>query len=141
MSASNAADVLNLVGFATGTALYAMLLVLVLRGAARQGDDSARRDRLPLATALLGLIWNLGELAAYGLPRLGLVADGVSLSAMSFPALGLLAAVVVHSVARGLGHGRMVTALAYGLAVSAAVLHLGTIVSAIPCGRRWPSSS
>ena len=64
MSAANAADVLNLVGFATGTALYAMLLVLVLRGGARRGADPARRDRLPLATALLGLIWNLGELAA-----------------------------------------------------------------------------
>ena len=136
MSAANAADVLNLVGFATGTALYAMLLVLVLRGGARQGDDPARRDRLPLATALLGLIWNLGELAAYALPRFGLVADGVSLSALSFPALGLLAAVVVHSVARGLGHGRVITALAYGLAVSAGVLHVATILSSDP---KWSS--
>jgi two-component system, LytTR family, sensor kinase len=129
-----AADVLNLVGFATGTALYAMLLVLVMRGGGRQGTGAARPDHLPLATALLGLIWNLGALAAYALPRLGLVADGVSLSALSFPALGLLAAVVVHSVARGMGHGRMITALAYGLAVSAAVLHLATIVSSDP---RW----
>jgi two-component system LytT family sensor kinase len=134
VSAANAADVLNLVGFATGTALYAMLLVLVVRGGARQGDDPARRDRLPLATALLGLIWNLGELAAYALPRFGLVADGVSLSALSFPALGLLAAVVVHSVARGLGHGRLITALAYGLAIAAAVLHAATILSGDP---RW----
>jgi len=132
VSASNAADVLSLVGFATGTALYAMLLVLVVRGAARQVGDPARRDRLPLATALLGLVWNLGELAAYALPRLGLVADGVGLSAMSFPALGLLAAVVVHSVARGLRHGRIVTVLGYALAVSAAVLHLGTVVSSDP---------
>jgi two-component system LytT family sensor kinase len=136
VSAANAADVLNLVGFATGTALYAMLLVLVLRGGARQGEDAARRDPLPLATALLGLIWNLGELAAYALTRLGLAADGVSLSALSFPALGLLAAVVVHSVARGLGHGRMITALAYGLALSAAGLHVATIVSVDP---QWPT--
>ena len=51
---------------------------------------------------------------------------------MSFPALGLLAAVVVHSVARGLRYGPVVIVLAYGLAATAAVLHLGTIVSGDP---------
>lgn len=35
MIAPNAAEVLNLVGFVTGTALYAMLLALVLRGSPR----------------------------------------------------------------------------------------------------------
>jgi hypothetical protein len=35
VTASNAEDVLNLVGFVTGTALYAMLLVLVLRRGVR----------------------------------------------------------------------------------------------------------
>lgn len=127
MSTSNAADLLNLVGFATGTALYAMLLVLVLRR--RPPADAARLDRLPLATACLGLLWNLGELAAYGLPRLGLLSDSVPLSALSFPALGLLAAVVVHSVARDLGSGRYVVALAYTMAGVAAVLHGTTMVT------------
>jgi hypothetical protein len=130
VTASNAADVLNLVGFVTGTALYAMLLALVVRGAARPPE--ARRDWLPLATALLGLSWNLGELAAYALPRLGLAEDTVGLSALSFPALGLLAAVVVHSVARDLRYSRVVTALAYALAVSAAILHVRTVVSGDP---------
>lgn len=132
MSAANAADVLNLAGFATGTALYAMLLALVLRGTARPDRDQDRRDRLPLATALLGLVWNLGELAAYALPRLGVVPDGIGLSAMSFPALGFLAAVVVQSVARGLRHGYLVIALAYTLAAAAAVLHLVTVASNDP---------
>jgi len=132
VTASNAADVLNLVGFVTGTALYAMLLVLVVRGAARRTNAPGRRDWLPLATALLGLSWNLGELAAFALPRLGLVSDGVGLSALSFPALGLLAAVVVHSVARGLGYGRAVIALAYALASAAAVLHVATVASGNP---------
>jgi hypothetical protein len=127
VSASNAADLLNLVGFATGTALYAMLLVLVLRR--RPPADVARLDRLPLATACLGLLWNLGELAAYGLPRLGLLSDSVPLSALSFPALGLLAAVVVHSVARDLGGGRYVVGLAYAMAGIAAVLHGATMVT------------
>ena len=127
MLASNAADLLNLVGFATGTALYAMLLVLVLRR--RPHGQSGRRDRLPLATALLGLVWNLGELAAYGLPRLGLLSDSIPLSAVSFPALGFLAAVVVHSVARDLGGGRSVVRLAYAMAGLAAVLHGATMVT------------
>jgi hypothetical protein len=131
VTALNAAGVLNLVGFVTGTALYAMLLALVVKTGTRDGADG-RVDRLPLATALLGLTWNLGELASYGLPRLGLADDSVGLSAMSFPALGLLAAVVVHSVARGLAYGRLITALAYALSVSAAALHAGTIVTGDP---------
>ncbi len=130
MTASNAADVLNLVGFLAGAALYAMLLGLVLRQQRRAArDDSERVDWLPLATAVLGLAWNVGELAAYALPRLGLLPESVSLAAMSFPALGLLAAVVVHSVARGLPYARAITGLTYGLSLAAAALHIVTIVT------------
>ena len=123
VTASNAADVLNLVGFLTGTALYAMLLALVLRRRQRaQGSETGRMDWLPLATAVLGLAWNAGELAAYALPRLGLVSDSVGLAALSFPALGLLAAVVVHSVARDLPHARLIIGLTYTLSAAAALL-------------------
>jgi two-component system LytT family sensor kinase len=123
--APNAAEVLNLVGFVTGTALYAMLLALVLRG-------SPRGNLLPLATGVLGLMWNLGELAAYALPRLGYFNESIGLWAMSFPALGLLAAVVVHSVARGLPRGFILTIVAYGCSLSASVLHLQTVVTGNP---------
>jgi hypothetical protein len=123
--APNAAELLNLVGFVTGTALYAMLLALVLRG----GRDS---NRLPLATAVLGLAWNLGELIAYALPRLGYYNESIGLWAMSFPALGLLAAVVVHSVARGLPRGTAITIVAYGCSAAASVLHLQTVVTGNP---------
>jgi hypothetical protein len=122
--APNAAEVLNLVGFITGTALYAMLLALVLRG--RAGWS------LPLATAVLGLIWNLGELSAYALPRLGMVTESIALWAISFPALGLLAAVVVHSVARELPRGFALTAVAYGCSAAASVLHLTTVITGDP---------
>lgn len=118
MIAPNAAEVLNLVGFVTGTALYAMLLALVLRGSPRGIDKS--EGWLPLATAVLGLLWNLGELAAYALPRLGCFTESIGLWAMSFPALGLLAAVVVHSVARGLPRGAVITVIAYGCSIAAA---------------------
>jgi hypothetical protein len=125
--APNAAEVLNLVGFVTGTALYAMLLALVLRDVPGSGQS-----RLPLATAVLGLIWNLGELAAYGLPKLGLVSESIALWAISFPSLGLLAAVVVHSVARALPRGFVLTAIAYGCSAAASVLHLTTVVTGDP---------
>jgi hypothetical protein len=124
VTAPNAAEVLNLVGFVTGTALYAMLLALVLR--------AAERNVLPLATAVLGLIWNLGELAAYALPRLDVVHESIALWAISFPALGLLAAVVVHSVARELPRGFALTAVAYGCSAAASLLHLTTVITADP---------
>ena len=127
MIAPNAAEVLNLVGFVTGTALYAMLLALVLRDVPGGGQS-----RLPLATAVLGLIWNLGELAAYGLPKLGLVTESIALWAISFPSLGLLAAVVVHSVARELPRRFVLTAIAYGCSAAASVLHLTTVVTGDP---------
>jgi two-component system LytT family sensor kinase len=121
--APNAAEVLNLVGFVTGTALYAMLLALVLRQPAPTAT---------IATAVLGLIWNLGELAAYGLPRLGYFTESIALWAVSFPALGLLAAVVVQSVARDLPRGFALTAVAYGCSFAASVLHLATVVTGNP---------
>ena len=130
MIAPNAAEVLNLVGFITGTALYAMLLALVVRSASAKA--SADRVWLPLATAVLGLIWNLGELAAYALPRLGVVHESIALWAVSFPALGLLAAVVVHSVARELPRGFALTAIAYGCSAAASVLHLTTVITGDP---------
>lgn len=125
MIAPNAAEVLNLVGFATGTALYAMLLALVLRGRGEGGP-------LPLATAVLGLIWNLGELAVYALPRVGFLTESIALWALSFPSLGLLAAVVVHSVARELPRGFALTAIAYGCSAAASVLHVTTVITGDP---------
>lgn len=126
---TNAAEVLNLVGFITGTVLYAMLLALVLRDSgARNPSTSA----LPLATALLGLVWNLGELTAFALPKLGYLEYSVGLWATAFPALGLLAAVVVHSVARDLPNGGLVTSVAYACSTAASVLHIQTVLTGDP---------
>ena len=60
MPPHNVAALVHLVGFLTGAALYAMLFALVLRR--RVGND-----RLPLGTAILGLLWNLSGLAAFGI--------------------------------------------------------------------------
>ena len=167
MIAPNAAEVLNLVGFVTGTALYAMLLSLVLRwfpdkpkglspqvsspspqvsslspqvsspspqvsSLSPQVSSLSPQVSLPLATAVLGLIWNLGELAAYALPRLGFLSESIALWALSFPSLGLLAAVVVHSVARELPRGFALTAVAYGCSAAASVLHVTTVITGDP---------
>ncbi len=128
MGVVNAAEVLNLVGFLTGAALCAMLLGLVRRGRA----TADRPDALPLFTALLGLTWNLGELADYLLSRAGLSGPEPWLNVVSFTALALLAAVVVHSVARGVAHARFITAVAYACSTAAAAMHLWSVVSGDP---------
>jgi two-component system LytT family sensor kinase len=86
-------ELLHVVGYLTGATLYAMLLAMAVR-------SSDAGDRLTIGTALLGLAWNVGELTAHGLDRLGLSAARDWMSAASYAALGLLAAMVVHSVSR-----------------------------------------
>jgi len=62
-------ELLNLIGLSAGVVLYAVLLVMVLRTAPKP-VGGAQFDPLLLATALLGLAWNLCALPAYALPRL-----------------------------------------------------------------------
>ncbi len=72
MESQNIAALVNLLGFITGAILYAMLLVMVVRstdpfsptGYGQRTESSVKW--LFLATALLGLLWNLGALAIYG---------------------------------------------------------------------------
>lgn len=132
MGAPNVAELLNLVGFVTGATLCAMLLALVLQ--ARATAD--RSDALPLATAALGLLWNLGELGDYLLNRAGRSGAESWLSALAFAALAALAAVVVHSVARDVRRGRLVIVMAYACSAAATVLQWATLAS----GDTRPSS-
>src|SRR5207302_9045223 len=83
----------------TGAALYGMLFALVLRRPA--GDD-----RLPLVTAILGLIWNVSGLAAFGVRDFAGVDPPLFLVATAYSALGFLPAVVVHSVLRSQSEAR-----------------------------------
>jgi two-component system, LytTR family, sensor kinase len=154
MTPHNIAALVNLLGFITGAALYAMLLALVLR-AARPVTNHPTHDqratlwtqRLLLATALLGLFWNLGALIIYGARDWGVGRTSGWFEAAVFTALGFLPAVVVHSVLRaGVGlarrngiiganeeeaseaggafvWARMTTILAYALSAFAGSLH------------------
>jgi len=136
MSGINIASLINLLGYTIGIALYGMLLVMVLRHPAQPTGtldfhstnfrtSLSRNGLLPL-TAVLGLLWNIGALAMYGLKGLGYVTDHPIVSAVSFTALGFLPAVVVHSVLRGSksnnGHRlRLMTITAYCLSATAGV--------------------
>src|SRR5258708_38192678 len=93
MPPHNVAALVHLVGFLTGAALYAMLFALVLQ---RRMSD----DRLPLATAILGLLWNVSGLAAFGIRDFAGGDPPSFLVATAYSALGFLPAVVVHSVLR-----------------------------------------
>jgi two-component system LytT family sensor kinase len=127
------AALINLLAFITGAALYGMLLVMVLNQVrAGAAEASKGADRLPLLTALLGLAWNLGGLATFGLLPLSHMRETWFFSllvAAAFTALGFLPAVVVHSVFRtGEVWQRRPVALgmiaaAYSLSTAASVLH------------------
>jgi two-component system LytT family sensor kinase len=116
-------ELLHIVGYVTGATLYAMLLAMVARG-------QARADRLGLATALLGLWWNIGEMLAYAARGAGYPAAEPWLTAIAYAALGFLPAVVVHSVSRVPADERvarrtsawLVAVMAYASAGAAAVL-------------------
>jgi signal transduction histidine kinase len=122
-------ELLNLVGLSAGVVLYAMLLVMVVRNGPKPvgGTDF---DPLLLATALLGLVWNLCALPTYELPRLGVEGPFPLLVTIGFSALGFLPAVVVHSVLRGrrvgvrAAAGRTLAVIAYAASALAAALHV-----------------
>jgi two-component system LytT family sensor kinase len=98
MPPHDVAVLLHLAGFLTGAALYALLLSLVLKRRVSSVDVSD--DRLPLVTAILGLVWNFTALAAYGMRDFAAADPHPMLIATAFSALGFLPAVAVHSVLR-----------------------------------------
>jgi signal transduction histidine kinase len=122
-------ELLNLVGLSTGVVLYAMLLAMVVRSVHAPGVP-ARRDPLLLATALLGLVWNLCALPVYELPKVGIQGPFTALGVIGFSALGFLPAVVVQSVLRG-EHDRVtgwarrsVAFTAYAVSITASSMHV-----------------
>ncbi|HKX33567.1 MAG TPA: histidine kinase [Blastocatellia bacterium] len=139
MTPHKIAALVNLLGFITGTALYAMLLAMVLRAVDRPLTPSSNpghgqrttlaTERMLLATGLLGLLWNLGALVIYGARDWNMGQPSRWFEAAVFTALGFLPAVVVHSVlrageelARQTG-ARVITILAYALSAFAGVMH------------------
>ncbi|MBO0783821.1 MAG: hypothetical protein J2P37_33860, partial [Ktedonobacteraceae bacterium] len=141
-----ATTLLNLLGFITGSALYAMLLVMVLREPCASQIARAERkpDSLPLLTGVLGLAWNL--VAMVGLLSIGgwrLWPFFPLISAAGFTALGFLPAVVVNSVLRT-SEGLMrrpwalrMTVIAYTLSTVAGALHFYNALLFRSAPSRW----
>jgi signal transduction histidine kinase len=125
MNSLNTASLINLLGFTAGIALYALLLAMVVRH--RRSRDKFSLDFLLLATAILGLLWNSGEL--FTLVWKDFAAREVSpvLPAVAYSALGFLPSVVVHSVWKNSENENrklhLLTFSAYGLSVLASFLH------------------
>ncbi len=96
MQTRDLTTLIHLIGFLVGIALYAMLGVMTLR--ARGG----RGDTIPLATSVLGLVWNSGALVVYTFRDFGFDPPEPWVAAIAFSALGFLPAVVVNSTAQEL---------------------------------------
>lgn len=152
---TSVAALLNLLGFITGAALYAMLLVMVfwqLRAQAFAGTIANRTeserapDRLPLLTALLGLAWNVGALTTFGFNKLGVLRGSLIvplLIAATFTALGFLPAVVVHSVLRTGEALRwrpvalVLVVIAYSLSAAASIWHFTQAITYRSAPAHW----
>ncbi|HRA39783.1 MAG TPA: histidine kinase [Pyrinomonadaceae bacterium] len=128
MTALNAALLVNLIGFTVGVALYALIAAMVVMH--RPKTSLANVDLLLLTTAVLGLLWNLGEL--YSFIQKDFAAGGISpwLAAVSFSALGFLPSVVVHSAQADDEGTHWLTYAAYGLSTVAAALHFYSAATA-----------
>src|SRR6476646_6775900 len=137
MNAINVAGLINLLGYALGIALYLMLLAIVLRHPGQAGTSESGRggsqlslsvNGLMLATAVLGLLWNVGALTTYGMRGFGFANTSPLLSAIALTALGFLPAVVVQSVLLNrLGQTKTTTARAISIAAYALSALAGTL--------------
>ena len=127
MNSLNIALLVNLLGFAVGIALYVLIAAKVLRH--RRLSRFENVDLLLLTTAVLGLLWNLGEL--YGFVQKDFALGGISpwLAALSFSALGFLPSVVVHSARSDNDRTHWLTYAAYGLSTFAAFLHFYSVAT------------
>jgi signal transduction histidine kinase len=133
MRSSDVTTLIHLVGFVTGAVLYAMLGVMAARGrpSGKVGRlRGAGQDRMALATAALGLVWNAGGLLLYGVSDLGLGTPPGWAVALAFAALGFLPAVVVHSAAQNVPRqrgGRLLIAAAYAVSGAAAAIQFTSL--------------
>lgn len=134
MTSSDIAAIVHATGFITGIVLYAMLAVMTLRS--RTGNVAPRPngnhyafsslgDRIPLVTAVLGIVWNAGGLVIYGGRDIGATPPPAHFVALAFGALGFLPAVVVHAAAgHASRHARWLTGAAYALSTTGAVIQI-----------------
>ena len=133
MSSISLNALINLLGFALGAALYGLLLMMVLRNPVRPFEFESKKgskiDGLLLITAILGLIWNVGQLFINSARGLRSGQTSLWIVAASFTALGFLPAVVVHSAwqaqekDKARTTAKWITLVAYSLSTLAGIWH------------------
>lgn len=121
------APLLHLLGFLTGLALCGLLLTLGARTSGAWGSGPAL-DRLPVATALLGLVWNVGGLATLALHDILGRGPHPLLVAAAYGALGFLPAVAVHAALRTSSRERTSRSAAVVIASAYAVSTVAQLV-------------
>jgi two-component system, LytTR family, sensor kinase len=128
MNALNAASLVNLLGFTVGVMLYALLFVMTLRH--RRSRERFSLDFLLFATAVLGFLWNVGELFVFVWRDFSATHVSPFLIAVSYSALGFLPSVVVHSAWKNSAGAnvRWLTFAAYGLSIFASLLHFQSAI-------------
>ena len=128
MNARDLTALVHLVGFTTGVVLYAMLGVMTRRRLSYvvAPSDARDADRIPLATAVLGIVWNVGAMLVFAARDFDIAYSSPWVAAVSYAALGFLPAVVVHSTLRRSNPAkhRWYVGTAYAGSAAAAVLHL-----------------
>lgn len=134
VSSTDLTALVHLTGFTTGVVLYAMLAAMTLRdGASEETAESI--NRIPLAAALLGLLWNVGALVIYSQRDFRIGVPPPAFVALAFAALGFLPAVVVHSATRPIATAsqRLLVIGSYTLSAGAAVMQaIGAAAGAAP---------
>jgi two-component system, LytTR family, sensor kinase len=110
----NTASLINLLGFTVGIALYALLLVMVVR-------PRKRVDWLLFTTGVLGILWNFGEFMTLVWRDFRQTEIPSIVTAISYSALGFLPSLVMQNAKR-----QWLTYLAYAFSIFAAFLHLWT---------------
>jgi signal transduction histidine kinase len=135
MNFSAVASLINFLGFAFGIALYAVLLVMVVRHRIRASanEETGKLKFTPnwllFATAILGLLWNFGNLTELAWRDYWSGRASPFLTGAAYAALGFLPAVVVHSewlATTKIGKDfktKLLTIAAYVLSGIAAILH------------------
>jgi signal transduction histidine kinase len=125
MNSLNPASLVNLLGFTVGVMLYALLFVMTLRH--RKTKAKFSFDFLLFTTAVLGFLWNVGELFVFIWKDFSQTQVSPVLMAISYSALGFLPPVVVHSAWKNSENEnknvRWLTFFAYGLSTFASLLH------------------
>lgn len=128
MDALVSTQLINLLGFAFGVLLYALLLAMTLRHRVRE-QNVPRLDVLLLTTAVLGLLWNAVELVRMVGLDFRIFDSPPFLEAVSHSAFGFLPAAIVHLTWQSSDDGskqpavQYLTVAAYALSGVAAALH------------------